>query len=142
MVMVIQHIDAIACEKQRDVLYLEFHPQGADSDGVRKAQYYDYKNDPVRTRILEGLDALGVPWMMCGEYADVRRLPAYHGQIYLDVPHDEENEMYCRLRDFLEHPDGSIKHEGVRFHGLYLEHAMKNADHDKPGFWEEWAETF
>lgn len=142
MVMVIQHIDAIARQKQRDVLYLEFHPHGTEPDGMRKALYYNYDADPVRLRILEGLDALGVPWMICGEYANVNRLPSYHGQVYLDVPHDEGNELYCRLRDFLEHPDGSIKHQGVRFHGLYLEQAMKNAEHDSPGFWERWAEDF
>lgn len=143
MVMVIKHIDAIAREKRRDVLYLEFHPVGTDGPyGTPKALRYCHEKDSTRQRILQGLDERNIPWMMCGEYANVRQIASYRGQVYLDVPFDESDDMYCTLRDYLEHPDGSIKHDGVRFYVLSYEFAMKNAAHDEPGFWEKWAEDF
>jgi hypothetical protein len=55
---------------------------------------------------------------------------------------DETDPRYCQLRDYLEHPDGSMRDDNVRFYVLKLEVAMQNAHHDEPGFWELWAETF
>lgn len=140
MPAVIRHIDAIAREKQRDVLYLAFHPVGPD--GRRISQDYDWQADPVRARIIDWLDSTKLSWEPCGPYASVNVLAPYRGQIYLDVPYDESLDDYCKLRDFLEYPDGSIRHPGVRFYGLTLEQAMENAEHDTPGFWERWAENF
>lgn len=60
----------------------------------------------------------------------------------MDVPVDESKRIYCKLRDDLEHPDGSMRHEQATFFVLPLESAMKNVHHDAPGFWEAWAEKF
>jgi hypothetical protein len=35
-----------------------------------------------------------------------------------------------------------MRHDGVRFYAMSLDHAMDNAEHDEPGFWERWAEGF
>jgi hypothetical protein len=66
----------------------------------------------------------------------------YLGQVYLDVPYDESLPEYCVLRDYLEHPDGTMRHAGVRFCVMPLDYAMRNAEHDEPGFWERWADGF
>ena len=66
----------------------------------------------------------------------------YLGQVYIDVTYDENLPRYRTLRDYLEYPNGSIRHDGVRFYAMSLDHAMKNAEHDEPGFWERWAEGF
>ena len=133
----IEHIDAIARRKQRAVLYLEFHPQP-----YAEWRKYRFEDDATRTAILEWLDAHGVPWARCGPFADPRVMAPYLGQVYLDVPYDESLSDYRALRDYLEHPDGSMRHDGVRFYAMPLDHAMQNAEHDHPGYWERWAEAF
>jgi hypothetical protein len=137
MPALIEHIDAIARRKKRAVLYLEFHPQPS---GDRKN--YRFEDDPVRASVLAWLDAHGVPWTHCGPFADPRVMAPYLGQVYLDVPYDETLSDYRVLRDYLEHPDGTMRHEGVRFFAMPLDYAMRNAEHDEPGFWERWAEDF
>lgn len=49
---------------------------------------------------------------------------------------------YLALRDYLEHPDGTKRHAGVRFYAMPIEHAMENAAHDEPGFRERRVEDF
>lgn len=133
----IEHIDAIARKKKRAVLYLEFHPQPSVD-----RKNYRFEDDPVRARVLTWLDAHGVPWTRCGPFADPCVMAPYLGQVYLDVPYDETLAGYQVLRDYLEHPDGTMRHEGVRFFAMSLDYAMRNAEHDEPGFWERWAEDF
>jgi hypothetical protein len=133
----IEHIDAIARRKQRAVLYLEFHPKP-----YSEWRNYSFQDDALRDRVLAWLETNGVPWTKCGPFADPRVMAPYLGQVYLDVPYDESLPAYCVLRDYLEHPDGSMRHEGVRFYAMTLEQAMQNAEHDEPGYWERWAEEF
>lgn len=133
----IEHIDAIARSKQRAVLYLEFHPQP-----FREWRNYRYEDDAMRTAVMAWLDAHGVPWTPCGPFADPRVMAPWLGQVYLDVPWDGSLPQYRELRDYLEHPDGTIRHTGVRFYAMSLDHAMENAAHDEPGFWERQAEEF
>jgi hypothetical protein len=137
MPRLIEHIDAIARRKQRDVLYLEFHPE---SFSERRA--YRFEDDDMRKAILEWFDSHGIAWSVCGPYANPDVMAPYLGQVYIDLPFDESLPMYCKLRDYLEHPDGSMRHTGVRFCATSLAQAMKNAAHDEPGFWERWAEDF
>jgi hypothetical protein len=143
MVMLIEHIDAIGRRKRRDVLYLQFHPLGADGPyGRSKALDYNPDRDETRQAILAWLDAHHIPWSMCGSISDTRVMDSYRGQVHIDVPFDDGDPTYCSVRDYLEHPDGSIRHEGVRFYVVPLAQAMENAVHDTPGFWENWAKGF
>lgn len=137
MPALIQHIDAIERKKGRDALYLEFHPQP-----FSEWREYRFEDDPVRTEVLAWFDAHGVPWNRCGPFANPSRMVSYLGQVYLDVPYDESLPGYCALRDYLEHPYGTMRHAGVRFYVMPLDYAMENAAHDEPGFWERWAEGF
>lgn len=130
--VLISHIDEIARREQRDVLYLEFHP--ADREMARR---YDFHQDPIRAEIIAWLDGHAIGWAPCGPYAVVHRIEGYKGQIYLDTPYDEELDHYRKLRGFLEHDDGRVKHVGIRFLIMSLNSAMKNAAHDAPGFWEQ-----
>lgn len=133
----IEHIDAIARKQGRAVLYLEFHPQP-----YSEWREYRFEDDPMRASVLAWLDAHGVPWKECGPFANLRVMAPYLGQVCLDVPYDESLPEYRVLRDYLEHPDGTMRHDGVRFNVMPLDHAMQNAEHDEPGFWERWAEDF
>jgi len=137
MPVLIEHIDAIARRKQRTVLFLEFHPQP-----FREWRNYRYEDDATRTAVMAWLDAHGVPWTPCGPFADPRVMAPWLGQVYLDVPWEESLPEYRELRDYLEHPDGTVRHAGMRFLAMSLDHAMQNAAHDGPGFWERQAEDF
>jgi hypothetical protein len=142
MPQIIDHIDKIARDKKRDVLFLEFHPKENWNDKKNKRVYYDYSSDAIRKRIIDYLNEIGVSWYECGHFASTNFMMGYKGQIYLDVPFDKELPLYKKLEDYLEYPDGTMRFETVRFCYVTLEYAMKNARHDEPGFWEDWAENF
>jgi len=124
MPQLIEHIDAIARQKRRAVLYLEFHP----ATGWR---HYRYQADAARDMVLAWLDAHQIGWQPCGPIADPCTMPPYLGQVYLDVPYDEALPAYRILRDYLELPDGSMRHAGVNFYALPLELADNIAEHDE-----------
>lgn len=137
MPALIEHIDAIARQKGRAALYLEFHPQAA-----AERHAYHHEEDPMRAQVLAWLDANGVPWRPCGPLANPSVMASWRGQVYLDLPWDETLPAYRVLRDYLELPDGSMRHAGVRFYAMPLELAMENAEHDEPGYWQRQAEQF
>lgn len=134
MPRLIEHIDAIARRKQRPILYLEFHPQHHAA-----SRHYRYQQDQTRELVLACLDEPGIGWQECGPFADPHRMPGYAGQIHLDIACDETLPKYRELRDYLEFADGTSRLPGVRFYVLPLDMANKNAEHDRPGFWEDWA---
>lgn len=120
MPVLIEHIDAIARSKQRAALYLEFDA-GADAQ---------------RAQMLAWLDAQGMAWRECGPFCDGTGFQSYRGQVYIDVPYDDSLPQYRTLRDHLEHADGSMRQDGVRFYYMPLEMAMRNAHHDEAGYWD------
>lgn len=130
----LEHIDAIARHKRRDVLYLDFH--------AAKDRLLDYEVLPVRRQIIEWLDRQGIGWQPCGAIASENSLQSYRGQIYIDVPFIPADPVYQKLQAYLEHPDGRIRFAEVSFYVLPLDIAMRNAHHDEPGFWEGWADRF
>lgn len=134
MPQVIQHIDQIARLKGRDVLYVTFH------ETLRAP--LDWERLTVRQEIIAWLEANNYAWTCCGHVGSTTFMGRYLGQLYIDVPFDEADPAYRRLRDFLEKPDGSMFFDDARFCYYPLQEAMKNAQHDEPGFWEDWANNF
>lgn len=141
MPFLIENIDAIARKKQRDVLFVTFHPKQSDDDDSWELSH-DWENDPMREVVCNWLTEHHIAWQMCGYVADECCMCSYEGQIYLDVPYDDNDPLYVLVRDYLENPDGSMRFETVSFWCLPLITAMENAHHDEPGFWAKWAETF
>lgn len=142
MPMLIEHIDAIARKKHRDVLYLTFHKKNAKPIDLWKSNGYDYHSDRMRDNVCKWLTEHDITWQPCGHIASESTMISYRGQIYLNVPFDENDLDYMLIRDYLEHPDGSMRFPTVTFWYLPLEKAMENAHHDEPGFWEKWAKDF
>lgn len=135
MPQLIEHIDAIARKLKRDVLYLEFLK-------AQRPHRADYRRLDARSRIVQWLDSERIAWRECAQPASETVIRSYAGEIFIDVPFDETDEQYRKVQAFLEHPDGTMRFDDVRFYVLTLETAMKNAHHDEPGFWDRWADTF
>lgn len=149
MVMLIEHIDAIARKEQRDVLYVQFHQPTSDEDlkeenvdGLGFFDELDWEHLPRRRQIIGWLDAHGIGWRHCADFANENGIFPYLGQIYIDLPYDPTLPAYKELQAFLENPDDSMRFPDTTFCYVPLEMAMKNAAHDEPGFWEEWAKNF
>lgn len=134
MPQLIEHIDAIARAKKRNVLYVVFHENLRDQ--------IDWEQLPVRKQIIEWLDVNSIAWKPCGHIASTNIMVGYKGQIYIDLPFDEKDPTYRKLCNYLEKPDGTMAFEGMTFCYHTLSAAMENAHHDEPGFWEKWAENF
>lgn len=136
MPRIIEHIDKIARDKQRTVLYIDFKDKDNDL-GI-----LDYEEFSNRKELLIWLDKHNISYEVCGAIASEAGWESYRGQIYIDLPLDEENEQYQLLDKHCMTADDEFKIEGVEFYYLSLELAMKNKHHDEPGFWDKWAEDF
>jgi hypothetical protein len=138
MPMLIQYIDEIAREKQRDVLYIKFVPENCGiHDSMITWLKHDYRHQSRRAEVLSWLDTHDIPWQMCGWVADENIIECpYFGDVYIDIPFDENDPQYQIVRDYLENSDGTMRDEHVYFCYLPLAKAMENAHHDEPGFWE------
>lgn len=141
MPMLIEHIDAIARKKKRDVLFLHFPVEG-NEDSMFPGSDVDWDQWPARQKVIAWLDQNQIPWCPCGHFANENLMMGYRGWIYVDVPFRLEDPVYQRLQNYLETPEGEMKIPGVTFCYLPLEMALENAHHDVPGFWERWAENF
>jgi len=142
MATLLEHIDAIARKKQRDVLYVIFDLKSHVGDDFDFLESYKWRDDSIRETICNWLTEHQITWKKCGDIATEYALDSYRGQIYLDVPFDDNDPVYVLVRDYLENPDGSMRFETVVLCYLPLAIAMENAHHDEPGFWEKWAEDF
>ncbi len=134
MPRILKHVDQIAREKNRDVLYVAFDNEIYDG--------YDYKEWVSRRQLVQWLENHQISYIECSHVASENYMESYRGEIYIDVPYDENNPTYIQVRDYLENPDGSSRIPGLIFYLLPLEIAMRNKHHDEPGFWESWAENF
>ncbi|AMO56234.1 hypothetical protein [Endozoicomonas montiporae] len=111
-------------------------------DDSQNIFHFDYEKIEARETVIKWLDDQKVPYAPCMGIASENCLEPYTGNLYLDVPFDEGDESYKKLAEFFEHPDGSMKFDDVVFVYCPLDMAMKNAHHDEPGFWDDWARNF
>ena len=140
MPLYIESIDAIARQKQRDVLLLTFTSEANDDnendddDAMSQgfSPTYNYRGDPIRQSICQWLTEHNILWYPC-DIADSSWIcGGYFGEIYLDVPYDESDPQYGLVRDYLEYPDGRMRFETVTFWVYPLERAKKK----EPGYWD------
>ncbi len=134
MPMLIEHIDKIARDKGRDVLYIVFDEKVFPD--------FDFEMRAVRKTLIAWFDLNNIKITPCGNVASEHSFSSYHGQLYIDVPYDENHPDYKKVSEHLECADGSFRILGVIFCYLPLEHAMRNKHHDELGFWDKWAENF
>ncbi len=136
MPQLIDHIDRIARKQQRDVLFLMF----SATPCTRAEEYQpldDFEASASRQAILQWCCDNGIRAIPCGGVGSENFMESYSGQLYLDVPYDEQDPVYKKIDNYLNYPDGTSRFADVIFCYLPLEMAMKNAHHDEPGFWEK-----
>ena len=118
-----QHIDVIAREKQRDVLFIHFEDY-VEND--------DQEFDSVRDQVLVWLEANKIPFEPCLGFEGEDEIQSYLGDVYVDIAYDEKSEQYQLLKDYLEDEDGNMKIDGVFFFVLSLDDASDNHEADFP----------
>jgi hypothetical protein len=116
MPQTIPHIDAIAREKNRDVLFIHFEHFIQDEAESQ---------DSVRQEVLAWLDANEIEFYPCMGLEEEGLVNVYAGDIYVDVPYDESDETYLLLRDTLEDEEGNMLIDGVLFFSLSLGLALE-----------------
>lgn len=136
MPQLIEYLDKIAREKQRDVLSISFLDSLMELDEILNIDFDQYK--PF-LEVTAWLDANNIPWQPCCLQNSI----VIQGRIYVDVPFDEADPVYQKLAGHFENPDGSMKIPGVTFQYMPLAAAMEFACQDEPGYWEKyWADDF
>jgi len=144
MSRVLQTLDQIARKKQRDVMYITFHkkPESESANAIDSEEFssFDWQGCASRKEAISFLEEHQIPYQMCFDAQPtggvlVLAMP-YKGQIYIDMPYDQTDELCNKLEGYLENQDGSPKLPDVYLWLYPLEMAMKNAEHDEPGFWD------
>lgn len=143
MPQLIDSIDAIARQKGRGVLCLRYRrsravPLSEELDDLDPFAEYKWEDNPARDEIIEWLETLGIAWLPCAPMVGVDSLfDGYFGDIYIDIPFDENNAAYKKLSAFLQDDaDGWCRFPGVAFGYLPLETAMKRASTVNQDDWE------
>lgn len=116
----LQHIDAIAREKNRDVLFVHFENFEENDQG----------DDPIRSIVLAWLEDHEIAYQPCMGLEQEGYVDTYSGDIYIDIPFDETDPAYQELSEYLEDDEGNMRLDGVLFFVLSLELALEiEADH-------------
>ncbi len=131
MPYIIDPIDKIARQKQRDVLYINFH--NINKDILEHS--FDWENSKDRQQVIHWLNVQSISYYPCFQvWNDGLIICPYMGQLYLDVPYDNNNRLYKQLEAFFKNHENSMKFPDVTFCYLPLEIAMQNAHHDNPNY--------
>ncbi|MGE8538773.1 MAG: hypothetical protein ACN6NI_05785 [Acinetobacter sp.] len=121
----LQHIDAIAREKNRDVLFVHFehyvHPE-QDANSARQ-QFIDW------------LEQQDIRYMPCLGIEPTVGSEVYSGGLYLDVPFDLQHKTYQKLSEYLEDDQGNMKIDGILFFVLSLGLALELESDGKVSQW-------
>ncbi|QIO08346.1 hypothetical protein G8D99_04475 [Acinetobacter lanii] len=115
MPQLLQHIDAIAREKNRDVLFLHFEHYQEDGEG----------DDPIRSIVLAWLEDHEIEYQPCMGLEQEGFVDTYVGDIYVDLAVDEDDATYRELCEYLEDDEGNMLLDGVLFFVLSLELAQE-----------------
>lgn len=136
MPQLIEYLDKIARDKQRDVLSISFLDSSMELDEILDIDFDQYK--PF-LEMIAWLDANDIRWLPCCLQNSI----VIQGRIYVDVPFDEADPVYQKLVGHLENADGSMKIPGVAFQYMPLAAAMEYAEQDELGYWEKfWKDDF
>lgn len=115
MPQVLKHIDAIAREKNRDVLFIHFENYQEDGEG----------DDPIRQIVLDWLEDHEIAFQPCMGLEQEGFFDVYSGDIYIDLAVNEDDSNYRELCEYLEDDEGNMLLDGVLFFVLALDVALE-----------------
>ena len=107
----IPYIDAIAREKNRDVLFIHFEDP----------------ESPINEIVLAWLDDYDIAYSPCLGLEEESLHDHELEHTYIDLAVDEDDIRYRELCEYLEDDDGNMRLEGVLFFVLSLETALELA---------------
>lgn len=111
----LQHIDQIARDKNRDVLFLHFEHYQEDEAG----------DDPIREIVITWLEDHDIQFVPCMGLEQESLVDVYSGDLYIDLAVDEEDPIYQALCEYLEDDEGNMRLDGVLFFVLSLDLALE-----------------
>ena len=117
MPQLLKHIDAIAREKDRDVLFVHF--ENYEHENADAESYH------LRQNLMEWLEQRQINFAPCMGIEQPGVIESYSGDLYIDVPFDEANPIYQMVSEHLEDAEGEMKIPGVLFFVLSLETALE-----------------
>lgn len=115
MPQVLKHIDAIAREKNRDVLFIHFENYQENGEA----------DDPIRSIVLDWLEDHEIAFQPCMGLEQEGFFDVYSGDIYIDLAVDEQDSNYREICEYLEDDEGNMLLDGVLFFVLDLEIALE-----------------
>lgn len=115
MPQLLKHIDVIAREKNRDVLFIHFENYQEDGEG----------DDPIRSIVLDWLEDHEIAYEPCMGLEQEGFFDVYSGDIYIDLAVDKDDSNYRELCEYLEDDEGNMMIDGVLFFVLALETARE-----------------
>ncbi|MFQ1043029.1 hypothetical protein [Acinetobacter sp. NIOH-H-8] len=117
MPQLLKHIDAIAREKDRDVLFVHF--ENYDHENADAESYH------LRQNLMEWLKQRQINFAPCMGIEQPGVIESYSGDLYIDVPFDEAHPIYQMVSEHLEDAEEEMKIPGVLFFVLSLETALE-----------------
>ena len=115
MPKLLKHIDEIAREKNRDVLFIHFENYEENGQG----------DDPIRSIVLDWLEDHEIEYQPCMGLEQEGYIETYCGDIHIDLAFDKNNPLYQELSEYLEDEEGNMRIDGVLFFVLSLETALE-----------------
>lgn len=97
------------------------------SVNTRDSDWESWKSHPARAAIIAWLEMRGIGWNPCAPMEVEYCLPAYRGEIFIDIPYDPKSPRYRELEDFLEDNHGATRFAGASLYFLTLQAAVQNA---------------
>ena len=114
-------IDEIAREKQRDVIFIQFH-------NFSTGFVADYRTNPSREAIISWLDEQGIAHIPCGGFDSGCIVEGYDGELYIDVAIDADDDNFCKLSERFLGEGGKRRYENAWLFYLPLAVALLNSD--------------
>lgn len=121
MPQLLRTIDEIAREKQRDVLFVQFH-------NFSTGFVADYRSNPSRQDIISWLDKQHIPYVPCGGFDSGCIVEGYDGELYIDVAIDADDANFFKLSAWFAGEAGERRYENAWLFYLPLSVALLNSD--------------
>jgi hypothetical protein len=131
MPMLIEYLDHIALQKNRDILFLDFQikPEGKSESEAHEQLFLDgpKRDEAMEAKIMAWLERENIDYCTAGPVSWSGWITGGPLYLYLDVPMDETNEDYKKLCAYLENADGSMRFQNCQFCYMTLEGCKEKA---------------